>query len=77
MDLGEHAINIKTNETKIKLSLDGLRPTPTVLQMVDRSLIKPEGVIEDVVLSTDGWDYPTNFIILQPKAKLGGRGGIL
>ncbi|XP_057853197.2 uncharacterized protein LOC131063406 [Cryptomeria japonica] len=66
------AINVMTNETKTKLSLEGLRPTPAVLQMVDRSLVKLEGVIEDVVLSIDSWDFPTDFMILQPKVKLGG-----
>ena len=71
VDLGA-AINVMTNETKIKLSLEGLRPTPTVLQMADRSLVRPEGVIEDVILSIDNWDYPTDFMILKPKAKLGG-----
>ncbi|XP_059073307.1 uncharacterized protein LOC131874087 [Cryptomeria japonica] len=71
VDLGA-AINVMTNETKTKLSLEGLRPTPTVLQMADRSLVKPEGVIEDVVLSIDSWDFPTDFMILQPKVKLGG-----
>ncbi|XP_059070597.1 uncharacterized protein LOC131860231 [Cryptomeria japonica] len=71
VDLGA-AINVMTNETKEKLALKGLRPTPTVLQMADRSLVKPEGVIEDVVLSIDSWDYPTDFMILQPKVKLGG-----
>ena len=39
--------------------------------MADRSLVRHEGVIEDVVLSIDSWDYPTNFMILKPKAKLG------
>jgi hypothetical protein len=71
VDLGA-SINVMTNETKLKLSLDGLRPTPTVLQMADKSLVKPEGVIEDVILSIDSWDYPTDFMILKPKAKLGG-----
>lgn len=71
MDLGA-AINVMTNETKTKLSLEGLRPTPIVLQMVDRSLVKLEGVIEDVVLSIDSWDFPTDCMILQPKVKLGG-----
>ncbi|XP_059070389.1 uncharacterized protein LOC131860053 [Cryptomeria japonica] len=60
VDLGA-AINVMTNETKTKLSLEGLRPTPIVLQMVDRSLVKLEGVIEDVVLSIDSWDFPTDY----------------
>ncbi|XP_059068537.1 uncharacterized protein LOC131859042 [Cryptomeria japonica] len=71
VDLGA-AINVMTNETKEKLSLGGLRPTPIVLQMENQSLVKPEGVIEDVILSIDSWDYPTDFMILQPKFKLGG-----
>lgn len=40
--------------------------------MVDRSQVKPEGMIEDVILSIDSWEYPTNFVILQSKIKLGG-----
>ncbi|XP_059068565.1 uncharacterized protein LOC131859061 [Cryptomeria japonica] len=71
VDLGA-VINVMTNETKTKLSLEGLRPTPTVLQMADRSLVKPVGVIEDVVLSIDSWNFSTDFMILQPKVKLGG-----
>lgn len=71
VDLGA-TINVMTNETKEKLALKGLRPTPIVLQMANCSLVKPEGVIEDVVLSIDSWDYPTDFMILQPKVKLGG-----
>ncbi|XP_057872451.1 uncharacterized protein LOC131078697 [Cryptomeria japonica] len=52
VDLGA-TINAMTNETKTKLSLEGPRPTPIVLQMADRSLVKPEGVIEDVVLAAE------------------------
>jgi hypothetical protein len=63
VDLGV-AINIMKNETKVKLSLNGLRPTLIVLQMVDRSLVKPEGVIENLILSIDSWNFPTDFMIL-------------
>ena len=40
--------------------------------MVDWSLFTLERVIEDVILFIDSWDYPTNFMILKPKAKLEG-----
>ena len=43
VDLGA-AINIMTIETVRKLGLTNLRPTPTVLQLADRSTIKPEGI---------------------------------
>ena len=41
VDLGA-AINVMTIETVRKLGLTNLRPTPTVLELADRSTIKPE-----------------------------------
>ena len=32
----------------------------------------PEGIVEDVLVSVDSWEYPANFLVLQPKAKLTG-----
>lgn len=49
-----------------------LRPTQTILQLADRSTVKPEGIIEDLVIALDSWEYPTNFIVLQPKVNLAG-----
>jgi hypothetical protein len=40
-----------TCETMQALGLTGLRETPTILQLTDRSTIKPEGILEDVVIS--------------------------
>jgi hypothetical protein len=71
IDLGA-TINIMTHETMQALGLTGLRGTPTVLQLTDRSTIKPEGILEDVVISVDSWEYPTDFMVLQPKTSLGG-----
>jgi hypothetical protein len=61
-----------TKETMEKLQFPGLRPTPTVLQLADRSTVKPEGMLEDIVVSVDSWEYPADFMVLQPKANLGG-----
>ncbi|KAH9308185.1 hypothetical protein KI387_036096, partial [Taxus chinensis] len=47
IDLGA-AINVMTNQIMDDLKLKGLRPTTTVLQLVDRSTVNPEGVLEDV-----------------------------
>ena len=44
IDLGA-TINIMTHETMQSLGLIGLRETPTILQLADRSTIKPEGVL--------------------------------
>jgi len=52
VDLGV-AINVMTKEIMEKLQLPGLQSTPTVLQLVDRSKVKPKGMLEDIVVSVD------------------------
>ena len=61
-------INIMTIETVRKLGLTRLRPTCTVLELADRSTIKPEGILDDLVVSIDSWEYPTDFLVLQSKS---------
>jgi hypothetical protein len=74
----EEEINIMPIETTQFLQLGTkIRPTPIVLELVDRSTIKPEGVIDDLVISVDSWEYPTDFVMLQPKSSLGGHPLIL
>jgi len=62
-----------TKETMLKLNLQGsLRKTTTVLQLADRYTVALEGVVEDVMVSIDSWEYPVDFFVLQPKAKFNG-----
>jgi hypothetical protein len=68
----EATVNIMTRETMKDLGLTGLRETPIILQLADRSIIKPEGILEDVVIYVDSWEYLTNFMVLQPKISLRG-----
>jgi hypothetical protein len=64
VDLGA-AINIMTLETLQLLQLqDEVRETPTILELADRSIIKPEGVIEDFNISVESWNYPVDFTVL-------------
>jgi len=77
VDLGA-AINIMTLETAQLLQLKNfIRETPTILELADRSTIKPEGVIEDLIISVESWNYPADFVVLQTKTKLGGHPLIL
>eukprot|EP00253_Pinus_taeda_P010977 PITA_10977 len=77
VDLGA-AINIMTLEIVQLLQLKNvIRETPTILELADRSTIKPEGVIEDLIISVESWNYPTYFVVLQTKTKLGGHQLIL
>jgi len=64
IDLGA-AINVMTKDTMLKLNLQGsLRKTTIVLQLADHSTITPEGIMEDVMVSIDSWEYPIDFLVL-------------
>lgn len=71
------AINVMTNDLFTTLGLQGLRHTPTVLELTNRSRVKPKGVLEDIVITIASWRYPANFLILQPKSNLVGHPLIL
>lgn len=72
IDLGV-AINVMTKETMLNLNLQGaLRKTTTVQHLADRSTVAPEGVIENVMVSIDSYEYPIDFLVLQPKTKFNG-----
>jgi len=55
------------------LRLPNLQYTPTLLQLADRSVIKPDGVLEDVCVSLYSWEYSIYFIVLRPNNKLEGH----
>jgi len=76
IDLGA-AINVMSKQTMDQIGLVHIRPTPIVLELADRSKIKMEGVLDDVVISLDSWKYPIDFIVLQPKNLVGGNPLIL
>eukprot|EP00253_Pinus_taeda_P006134 PITA_06134 len=72
IDLGA-AINVMTRDTMLKLNLQGsLRKTSIVLQLAERSTVTSEGIVEDVMVSIDSWEYPVDFLVLKPKEKLTG-----
>lgn len=76
IDLGE-AINIMSKQAMEKLKLPNLQYTPTLLQLADRSIIKPNGVSKDIYEYLDSWEYPIYFMVLIPKNNLGGHPLIL
>ena len=76
IDLGA-TINVMTMETLRNLKIYNIRPTTTILELADISKVKPECVVDDVIVSIDSWEYPIDFIILQSKSNLGGHPLIL
>eukprot|EP00253_Pinus_taeda_P005135 PITA_05135 len=66
VDLGA-AINMLTMSTCQKLGITSVEPTSTLLELADRSVVRPEGILHDVMVSVDSWEYPTDFLIINPK----------
>eukprot|EP00253_Pinus_taeda_P006977 PITA_06977 len=59
------------------LQLTNLQHTTIVLELADRSKVIPEGILENIIVSLDSWEYPVDFLVLQPKSNLGGHPIIL
>ena len=49
-----------------------MRRDPTILQLAYRSIVKLEGILEDIVIFVDSWEYLIDFMVLQAKFNLGG-----
>ncbi|XP_070021967.1 uncharacterized protein [Nicotiana sylvestris] len=63
-DLGA-SINLMPLSLFKQLGLGAPRPTTVMLQLADRSIAHPEGVIEDVLLQIGKFIFPADFIILD------------
>ena len=59
------SINLMPYSIAKKLSLGEITPTTVTLQMADRTLEKPEGIIEDVLVKVGKFVFPADFIILD------------
>ena len=58
-------INLMPLSVARRLSLGELTPTTVTLQMADRTMAKPEGIIEDVLVKVGKFVFPVDFIILD------------
>ena len=64
LDLGVN-VNLLPFFVYLQLRLGELKPTFVTLQLVDRSVRKPRGVVEDVLVNVENFYYPVDFIILD------------
>ena len=62
------SINLMPLSIAKQLSLGEFIPTTITLQMEDRSMVKPEGVLEDVLVTVGKFVFPVDFIILDMEA---------
>ena len=58
-------INLIPLSVAKKLSLGEIIPTTITLQMADRSMVRPEGVLEDMLVTVGKFVFPVDFIILD------------
>jgi hypothetical protein len=64
LDLGA-SVNLIPYSMYQQLGLGELKPTSTVLQLADRSIKKPQEIVEDVIIKVDKFYYPIDFIVLD------------
>lgn len=48
-----------------------------MIELANRSKIKPDGVLDDVVVSIYSWEYHMNFIVIYLENPVGGHPLIL
>ena len=48
-----------------RLSLGELTPTTMTLQIADRSMAQPEGILEDVLIKVGKFIFPMDFIVID------------
>jgi hypothetical protein len=66
MDLGA-GVNLLPYTVYEQLGLGELKPTKVVLQLADRSIVIPRGVVDDVLVQVDKFYFPVDFIVLDTK----------
>jgi hypothetical protein len=62
------AINVMTATTLEQLQLQPLlRPTPTILELANKTRVIPEGILDDIMVTLASWEYPVDFLVIHSK----------
>jgi hypothetical protein len=64
LDLGA-SVNLLPYAMYLQLGLGDLKPTAITLQLADRSMKRPRGIIEDVLIKVDKFCYSVDFIVIN------------
>ncbi|XP_058202938.1 uncharacterized protein LOC131317400 [Rhododendron vialii] len=64
LDLGA-SVNLIPYSVYEQLGLGELKPTSVTLQLADRSIKVPRGVVEDVLVKVNDFYFPADFIVLD------------
>ncbi|XP_015955094.1 uncharacterized protein LOC107479479 [Arachis duranensis] len=63
-DLGA-SINLIPYSMMRRLCIEEVKPTQMSLELVDKSVVLPKGVIENLLVKVDKFIFPTDFVILD------------
>ncbi|XP_022865447.1 uncharacterized protein LOC111385297 [Olea europaea var. sylvestris] len=66
LDMGA-SVNLMPYSIYLLLVLGEIKPTSMVLQLANRSTIRPRGVVKDVLVQIDKFYYPVDFLVLDVK----------
>jgi hypothetical protein len=64
LDLGA-SVNLLPYSVYLQLGLGELKPTSMTLQLADRSVKVPQGIVEDALIKVDKFYFPVDFIVLD------------
>jgi hypothetical protein len=67
LDLGA-SVNLLPYSVYLQLGLRELKPTSMTLQLADRSVKIPRGIVEDVLIKVDKFYFPVDFIVLDTES---------
>jgi hypothetical protein len=66
LDLGA-SVNLLPYSVYLQLRLGEVKPTSMTLQLADRFVKIPWGIVEDVLIKVDKFYFPMDFIVLDTK----------
>lgn len=61
-----YSINMMAAITYNHLILTNLTPTSIVLELTESSRVMPIGIIKDIMVSLDSWEYLIDLFVVQP-----------
>jgi hypothetical protein len=64
LDLGA-SVNLLPHSVCLQLGLGELKPTIVTLQLANRLMKRPRGIIEDVLIKVDKFYFPMDFIVID------------
>ncbi|WP_198155494.1 retropepsin-like aspartic protease, partial [Candidatus Burkholderia verschuerenii] len=69
-DLGSGVSLMPLSIAKNLKLVDGLKYTPVALQLADKSIVRPDGILEDILVQVDKYFLPTDFMVFDMQEDL-------